>query len=83
MYAGCSKACPVLDAGCSGARRAKTELRGVYEYTLSDEGCSATPQTPSPRKRGMSVFQQPTLLDYCETVSRALMEGIKHCFAVG
>jgi len=29
---------------CSDARRAKTVLRGVYEYTLSDAVCSATQQ---------------------------------------
>jgi hypothetical protein len=33
------------------ARRAKNEERGVYEYPLSDEVCSATQQ--------MGVFQQP------------------------
>jgi hypothetical protein len=33
------------------ARRAKTEERGVYGDTSSDEVCSATQQ--------MSVFQQP------------------------
>jgi bisphosphoglycerate-dependent phosphoglycerate mutase len=36
---------------CSDARRAKTEERGVYGNTSSDEVCSATQQ--------MSVFQQP------------------------
>jgi hypothetical protein len=35
---------------CSDARRAKTEPRGVYGYTLSGAVCSATQQ--------MSVFQQ-------------------------
>ena len=37
---------------CLDARRARTVLRGVYRYTLSDAVCSATQQ--------MSVFQQPT-----------------------
>jgi activator of 2-hydroxyglutaryl-CoA dehydratase/predicted nucleotide-binding protein (sugar kinase/HSP70/actin superfamily) len=36
---------------CSDARRAKTEERGVYRNTVSDEVCCATQQ--------MSVFQQP------------------------
>jgi hypothetical protein len=36
---------------CSDARRAKTEERGVYGNTSSDEVCSTTQQ--------MSVFQQP------------------------
>jgi hypothetical protein len=35
----------------SDARRAKTEERGVYRNTSSDEACSATQQ--------MTVFQQP------------------------
>jgi PLP dependent protein len=36
---------------CLDARRAKTESRGVYENTSSDDVCGATQQ--------MSVFQQP------------------------
>jgi len=35
---------------CLDARRAKSEPRDVYRYTLSGAGCSATQQ--------MSVFQQ-------------------------
>jgi hypothetical protein len=38
---------------CLDARRAKTEERGVYRNTLSDEVCSATQQ--------MSIFQQPDI----------------------
>jgi hypothetical protein len=39
---------------CSDASAQKTELRGVYGYTLSGAVCSATQQ--------MSVFQQPLCL---------------------
>ena len=35
----------------SGTRRVKTESRGVYRNTSSDEVCSVTPQ--------MRVFQRP------------------------
>ena len=41
----------------SDARRAKTEERGVYRNTLSDEVCSATQQ--------MSLFQQPVSIVHC------------------
>ena len=41
----------------------KTELRGVYGYTLSGAVCSATQQTHR-ALQGMSVFQQPQLDKY-------------------
>jgi uncharacterized protein len=45
------------------ARRAKTEERGVYGYTLSDEGCGATQQ--------MSVFQQLAGTSSCSVSGRS------------
>jgi hypothetical protein len=51
----------------SDARRAKTEERGVYQNTPSDEVCSATQQ--------MSVFQQPVNRPGIASVDPVLATG--------